>query len=263
MIKRFFKALLLIFLIALISCGAGYFYYSWNQKNEMEAERPMAQLAENVMNSPGFVPSDQIPDFLKEATVSVEDSRFYSHQGLDYPSIVRAFLSQFLPFFQKSGGSTITQQVVKNLYGRYEGGIKWKGTEMLMAMELEKMYSKEQILSMYLNIINYGNDYHGIGQASQGYFLCLPMQLDQAECSILAGIPQSPSNYELTGHFDAAKAKQKIVLNAMVRNHYISQEEADQIYAQPIYYVASGYWQEGLAAVSSFGFNLSGLILPA
>lgn len=247
--KKFLKFIFWLTVFAILSAGLLYFLYSKDQADTLSAARPLDTLFNEVRERPDYVPGDQIPEFLKEATVSVEDARFYDHDGLDYWGLIRAALSQFIPIFDRSGGSTITQQVVKNLYGRFEGGIAWKGSEMLLALQLEKMYSKDEILTVYLNIINYGDNYTGIAQASSGYFQCLPMNLNEAESSLLAGIPQSPAYFALNDHFANAKNKQKIVLESMVRNHYISEDEADQIYAEPINYVAHGQWMIGTACL--------------
>lgn len=256
-LKKFFKSLLIILILALAVSGIWYFQFSKRNAERLEQADPIDAKIQQVMNGENWVPSEEIPDFLKEATVSVEDSRFYIHHGIDVISLSRAVFSQLIPGMEKSGGSTISQQVVKNLYGMYGKGLPWKGTEILMALDLEKKYSKDEILTIYLNIINYGDRHFGIGEASSGYFMCLPMQLDQAECSLLAGIPQSPSAYQLSDHYQQAKWKQKVVLDSMVRNDMITQTEADQIYQTPIYYVANGYWNEGLGfAFQSPGFKL-------
>lgn len=249
MIKKFFRFILLSALIFMFAAGAFYYFYSKQQVQELTASKDLNTLFTEVQHRPDFVPGDQIPQFLKEATVALEDARYYEHDGLDLIGLVRAGISQVIPIFDKSGGSTITQQVIKNLYGEFDGGIAWKGTEMLLALELDKNFSKDEILAVYLNIINYGDNYNGIGQASAGYFACTPLQLNEAESSLLAGIPQSPTNFALSTNFAAAKNKQKVVLDAMVRHHMVTQEQADQIYAEPIHYIAYGQWLTGTAYI--------------
>lgn len=245
--KKFFRFVFGFLLAALIVAGGAYYYYSKDQAEKLTAQMPLDQAFTEVTMRADFVPADQIPQFAKEATVAVEDARFYIHSGLDLMGTFRAALSQVIPVFDRSGGSSITQQVVKNLYGKFEGGLSWKGTEMILALELERSFSKDQILAVYMNIINYGDNFTGIGQASWGYFACEPMMLNDAESSLLAGIPQSPANFGLNDHFDAAKNKQKVVLEAMVRNNNITQEQADQIYAEPISFIQYGQWVTAMA----------------
>ena len=245
--KKILKWILFLVIAAVIFACSAFLYRGWQDSRTVEQAASLEQVCQKVMNSEDFVPYDQIPKDLLNATVAVEDARYYTHGAVDLFSIARAVASQFLPFLEKSGGSTITQQTVKNLYQYYGGGMEWKGAEMVLAIKLENLYTKDEILALYVNIINYGDEHTGIRQAAAGYFQCEPMQLNMEECTLLAGIPQSPANLQLSNHFSAAKAKQKTVLEAMVRNNYITQQQADEIYAQPIWYVAHGAWQQGVA----------------
>lgn len=224
----------------LLVCGALLFagWFAWTGfrvADQFEASVPLEQKVQQVMESPDYVPYDQVTPFLYQATIAVEDARYYQHGGLDWRAILRAAASQVIPGMAKSGGSTIAQQTVKNLYGQYNAGPRWKAAEMVLALRLEKICTKEQILSLYVNVINYGDNYHGVLKASYGYFGIAPAALSQAQASLLAGIPQSPGYYQLSDHFEQAKEKQKVVLNAMVRNDMISSEQAQSIYQQPVY----------------------------
>ncbi|MCF0246823.1 MAG: transglycosylase domain-containing protein [Ileibacterium sp.] len=245
--KKVFGFILVLFITAAALLGGLFCFNGWKSAEKLEQATPIQSLCEKVMAREDFVPYDQISPDLLTATICVEDGRYYSHGAVDLLSLIRAVISQLLPFAQKSGGSTITQQVVKNLYQQYDKGIEWKSTEIFQAFRLENLYTKDEILALYVNIINYGDEYIGIKEACQGYFECEPSQLNVEEATLLAGIPQSPSSFQLSDHFDAAKLKQKVVLNAMVRNRKISQEEADEIYQRPIHYIANGYWQDGIA----------------
>ncbi len=245
--KRFFKFLLTALLTAAI-CLCGWFVWKSNSDaDQLESVYPLSEVVASVESRPGFVPYEDISPFLEDAIVSVEDARFYRHSGIDVIGLGRALLSQFVPFMAKSGGSSITQQTVKNLYGMFDAGVDWKGEEIILAMRLEKLCSKEEILALYLNIINFGDGYTGIAEAAAGYFGVTPMELTQSQATILAGIPQTPSNFQLSDHFPQARAKQQIVLNAMVRNKEITREEAEQIYAEPVIYFNGSQWVQGVS----------------
>lgn len=235
MLKKFCKFLLgLILVLALGVCGLffgkGYLNYS-----SLTAEKSVDTCVQEVMSKSTYVSHDEIADDLFRATVAIEDRRFYDHGGVDYIGLARAVVSQFDDNLLTSGGSTITQQLAKNLYGQFNSGIGWKSTEYYIAKYLEKHYSKSDILTLYVNVINYGNNYTGIYEASIGYFGVTPENLTTAQCTILAGIPQSPSNYELFDHFDNAKQKQKSVLKAMYECGYITEDQIDSIYNESVY----------------------------
>lgn len=233
--KKLLKTVLLVAITACIVLAGWLGIQGYRSYKTIESQAPLEQMVANAMASDKYVPADEIAPFLLQATVAVEDARFYEHNGIDPIALARAVLSQIIPSMDKSGGSTITQQVVKNLYHQYNQTLDWKVTESILALHLEQMLSKEEILALYVSIINYGDNFTGIRKASEGYFAVSPSQLNDAQASILAGIPQSPAYYQLSNHFDAAKAKQKVVLEAMVRNDMISQEQMDQIYAEPLY----------------------------
>lgn len=235
--KKLFAAVFWLAVLAAAVFGGWFAWSGFHGADEYEQKQSLESLVEVVRSKPDYVPYDQVSPFLYEATIAVEDARYDSHGGLDFKAIVRAAVSQVVPGMPKSGGSTIAQQTVKNLYHVYEGDVQWKAAEMVLAVRLEQMYSKEEILSLYVNVINYGDEHHGIYQASTGYFGILPSQLSEGQASLLAGIPQSPGYYQLSDHFEQAKEKQKVVLQAMVRNHYIDQTKADEIYNQPVYSV--------------------------
>lgn len=225
-VKFIFK-LLLILVIAFVGIffGKGYWGYL-----ELTSSKSVDQAVSEVTSSPYFVGYDDISPELIRATVAIEDRRFYDHSGVDYIGLVRAAVSQFDNDLLKSGGSTITQQLAKNLYGMFDGSWNRKSTEFFIARYLEKHYSKNEILALYVNVINYGNNYTGIYEASMGYFDTEPENLTIAQASLLAGIPQSPNNYELVYHFAQAKQKQYAVLKAMADCGYISESDIATYY---------------------------------
>lgn len=175
-----------------------------------------------------WVSIDRIPLFLQQAVVAVEDARFYEHGGVDLRGIARAAIKNVVKRRLAEGGSTITQQLIKNKYLSAEKTLDRKVNEGLLALELEKKYSKKQILEMYLNEIYYGNGAWGIAQAARIYFDKNPEELNEVECSLLAGIPRNPSRYNpLAKSADVAR-RRAIVLQRMVEVGALPQRQMNQ-----------------------------------
>ena len=181
-----------------------------------------------------YVPIRDIPDSVKEAIVAVEDNRFYSHHGFDPQGIARAALVNLQYGTIEEGASTITQQLVKNLFLSHEQTMGRKAEELLLALDIEANYSKDEILELYLNTIYYGSNFYGIGQASQGYFGKKPKDLQLPESAMLAGVPNAPSVYSPYVDFMMAKKRQIVVLDAMVRAGYIDKTMAEDAKIKPI-----------------------------
>lgn len=172
------------------------------------------------------LPPEDIPRVLKDATIATEDPTFYENPGVDVEGIARAVYYFYRDRRPSVGGSTITQQVVKNTMLTPEVTLKRKLREALYALELTRRYSKEEILAMYLNTINFGNLSYGVQAAAQSYFNKDAGDLNLNEATLLAGLPQAPSVYDPCRNPEAALARQDIVLKAMVRENYISGDEA-------------------------------------
>ena len=167
---------------------------------------------------------------LINATISVEDKRFYKHNGFDYIRILKSVYNNMKNKNIVEGGSTITQQYARNLYLDFDRNWSRKFKEAFLAMKMEINYSKNEILEGYLNTINYGNGVLGIQNASKYYFNKDAKDLTLAEASMLAGIPVSPQEYSPINHPKNAKKRQKIILDSMVRNKYITKKEATDAY---------------------------------
>ncbi len=171
---------------------------------------------------------DQISPFLINATVATEDANFYNHFGLDFKGIARAILGVIAGDRSAGGGSTITQQFIKKSFFTDERSYLRKIKEWILAIEMERRYSKEEILSLYLNQVPYGSNAYGIEAAAQTFFGKRAKDLTLSESSLLAALPQAPSRLSPYGsHPEELKARQEYVLNQMVKNNYITQEEAD------------------------------------
>lgn len=222
-------------LIILLGLGGFLGVKGYAEYKDLTSQTSVETVVEQIQSSPTFVPYESLPSNLIRATISIEDRRFYEHGGIDYIGLARGTLSQVIPQLAQSGGSTITQQVAKNLYGMFEQTLERKIVEMFIAKELESKYTKNEILALYVNIINYGDNYFGIYEASTGYFGVEPEYLTLAQASLLAGLPQSPSNYQLSDHFQQAKVRQHQVLEAMAECSYINESDIEAIYTQDVY----------------------------
>lgn len=176
-----------------------------------------------------WITLDNISQDLIDATISIEDKNFYSHHGFDYLRIIKSLYVNVVNKDNLQGASTITQQYAKNLFLDFNKTWKRKFKEAWFTFKLEANYSKDEILEGYLNTINYGNVY-GIENASHYYFNKSAKDLTLAEASMLAGIPNSPNNYSPLVNEEKAKKRQKTVLNSMIKNKYITKQDADNAY---------------------------------
>ena len=174
------------------------------------------------------IPLAEMPPMLIDAFVAAEDSRFYKHRGIDFLSIVRAFLKNLEAGTIVQGGSTITQQVTKSFLLTPERSYKRKLREAILAYRIDKVFSKKDILYLYLNQIYLGHGAYGVQAASENYFAKSITDLNLAECTILAGLPQAPSKYSPFRHPQRAKQRQIYVLNRMVEEGYINNIQATE-----------------------------------
>jgi len=180
------------------------------------------------------VPLSVIPSYLKEATIAIEDERFYEHGGVDYEAIGRAVMTDISEGRLAEGGSTITQQLVKKVYVSDERTFTRKIVEAVLATQLERTASKDTILERYLNTIYYGENAYGVEAAAQTYFGKSTAQLDLAQCALLAGLPQAPSAFSPKQDMAAATERRNTVLQKMADLGYINQAEAHYAASQPI-----------------------------
>lgn len=217
--------LLCIFVAACAFCGVkGYQMYK-----EAVTEKPVSEHVEEIRSMEGFTPYSELPQFYIDATISVEDHRFEEHYGIDLIAIGRAALTDVREWSFVQGGSTITQQLAKNMLFSQEKKLERKAAEVFAALKLESDYTKQEIFELYVNISYFGNGYYGVGEAAAGYFGKPPSELSKYECAMLAGIPNAPSVYSLDGENELAVQRTEIVLDSMARNGIILQEDADRI----------------------------------
>lgn len=182
-----------------------------------------------------WVDFDKIPQELKDAFVAVEDNRFYEHNGVDWKRTIGAAVNFVIPFRSNfGGGSTITQQLIKNVTDEDEVSAKRKIQEIMRALNLENQYEKDDILELYLNTIFLGNRCNGVATAAQTYFGKEVSELTLAECASIACITKNPSKYDPFRFPENNKERQELVLDLMVKYEKISQEECDAAKAQKL-----------------------------
>ncbi len=182
-----------------------------------------------------IVPSARIPDVMKQATVAVEDERFYEHHGVDYLGVVRAMVENLRAGSVVQGGSTITEQYVKNAYVGNERTYKRKLNEAVLAWQLEDQWTKDKILTAYLNTVYYGAGAYGVEAAARTYFHKHASELSLKEAAMLAAMPKFPSAYSPTTDKKMATTQRDKVLQLMADQGYITQARADHLMASKLH----------------------------
>lgn len=183
-----------------------------------------------VSHIPTYISISAIPKPMQQAIVATEDRRFYEHGAVDPIGILRALAVNLYSGETVEGGSTLSQQVVKNVFLTQDRTWTRKLQEVLLAFLLEHYYSKDEILELYLNTAYFGANATGIAEACQIYYATKPEKLSLAQASLLAGLVQAPTYYNPLENYDAAKARQKIVLSLMTEQGYISSRDAMEAY---------------------------------
>jgi len=211
-------------------------------------DRNGAAIGEMGSEKRTVVPYNAIPKLLVQAVVSAEDADYFKHGGLDYRGMARAFIEDVLRGRRAQGGSTITQQVVKNLVLSPERTMRRKVQEIILARQLSQKLSKEEVLGLYLNQIYYGHGRYGCEEAARYFFGKSVRDIDLAEAALLAGLPQSPERLSPRKHPDAAKTRQRYVLGQMAEHGYIDRATADRVAAEPIRLVREPASARGMAA---------------
>jgi penicillin-binding protein 2A len=181
-----------------------------------------------------YITYDKFPKSMVDAIISVEDSRFYDHQGVDIQGVARALYMDLRHRSVVQGGSTITQQLAKVMLYSSDQTITRKINEALSAIKIERNYSKNQILEMYLNYIYYGEGAYGLQRAAQIYFGKDASELTLAESALLAGLPKAPTSYSPVDHSAKSKARRNLVLNLMAEQGRITASQRDKAMAEPI-----------------------------
>lgn len=219
--KLIIAIIVLIILICSIIFLVGHSYYTKALK-----EKPLFTRVDEITSQEHFVKFEDMSTYYRNAVISVEDHRFYDHGPVDFIAIARATFTNIKSGQLREGGSTITQQVAKNVVFTQEATWIRKIAEIFAAYDLEKNYDKKEIFEIYVNTSYFGDGYYGIYDASYGYYNKAPKDLNLDESSMLAGVPNAPSVYAPTVNPDLAKKRQYHVLNTMLEYGYITKEES-------------------------------------
>ena len=226
---RFFRKLFfMVFMVLIVTFSIlfmiGYGYYSKALK-----EKPLITRVDEVINKENYTSFEKLPENYINAVIAVEDHRYYEHGAIDLIGLARAMYTNIRDREFDEGGSTITQQVTKNIVFNQDKSLVRKLGEFFAAYELEKNYTKNEIFALYVNSSYFGDGYYSIYDASKGYYNKEPKDLTLNEATMLAGVPNAPSIYAPTVNLDLAKKRQKHVLNKMIEYGYITKEEAENI----------------------------------
>ncbi|MDA8098866.1 MAG: PBP1A family penicillin-binding protein [Nitrospiraceae bacterium] len=238
----------LLFLAALLTGGAiGFFTYTlWDlpEVHTLEEYRPNITtrvysdsnhlLAEFFVENRTPVKIDDVPDLFLRALIAAEDNRFYSHHGIDFRGLLRAMVRNIRAGRILEGGSTLTQQLAKVLFLTPERSYTRKLKEILLALKIEQRYTKQEILTLYLNQVYFGSGAYGIEAAAQTFFGKPARDLTLGECALLAGLPRSPKYYSPFRSRDLAKERRAYVLRRMIAGGIISQQQADEAGRTPL-----------------------------
>ncbi len=226
---KFLKKLLLIILIVIIATGVVLIAQGYKMYKTAINQISLEDKVNEIRNQKSYTKINEIPDIYMDAVISVEDHRFNKHNGIDIIAIGRAAFNDIRTMSYVEGGSTITQQLAKNMYFTQEKQMVRKVAEVFMARKIEKEYNKDEIFELYINTIYYGSGYYDIKSASLGYFDKLPQNLSDSEAIMLAGIPNAPSVYNPKVSPKLAKERQKQVIEKMVEYGKLSEGRADEI----------------------------------
>lgn len=229
---KWFKRILIILLIGFVVASVVILANGYGLYKDVLDEMSLEDKVKEIREDEDFVALTSLPIKYQQAVIAVEDHRYKEHGAIDLIAIGRAIWVNVTNFELREGGSTITQQVAKNLYFIEDNSnpIKRKIAEIFMAFKLESMYSKDDILEMYVNTIYFGDGYYGIKEACNGYLDKEPENMTLYEATMMAGIPNAPSVYAPTVNPDLTRSRQQKVIDSMVEYGYLTQEEADNIH---------------------------------
>lgn len=241
------KILLIVFLSAVIGAICGFLFWSISDLPEiktLESFKPLESsfvyssdgnvIAELFIERRNFIPHYNIPEHVKKAFIAIEDERFYSHPGVDILGILRAIYKDIIKGEIVEGGSTITQQLSKMLFLKPEKTLSRKIKEAIISVQIEKRYTKEEILGMYLNQAYFGTRSYGIEAASQTYFGKGTKELSIAEAAMIAGLLKAPTRYSPFRNPENALLRRRVVLKKMLENNFLTTEEYEKANLEPL-----------------------------
>ncbi len=227
---KFIKKLIFLLLIAIIIIFSIVALNGKKMYDEKISKMSLQDTIAKIESDKNYVKLDDLPDDYKNAIIAVEDHRFKKHGAIDLIAIGRAIWINVTNFELREGGSTITQQVAKNIFFISEDdALTRKSAEIFAAFDLEKNYSKDKILELYVNTIYFGDGYYGIKEACNGYLNIEPSQMTLYDCTMMAGIPNAPSVYNPSANPKLTRSRQKKVISDMVEYGYLTQDQANKL----------------------------------
>lgn len=232
--KKIFLWILLLLVIAVLAIGAVYGVKGYSAFRQALEEEPLEQMVASVQNMDSYTALEQMPEIYPRTVIAAEDHRFYSHCGVDVLGLIRAIWNNIRLGELREGGSTITQQLAKNLYFSNVRSAERKIAEAFMALEIEKTLEKDEILELYINVIYYGGGQYCLYDAAQFYLDKIPMELTDGECALLAGLPNAPSAYAPHVYPELAEQRRQQVIDKMVRYGVVDEAQAQIIRAEKV-----------------------------
>lgn len=227
--KRLIKKVILFVVTITLLLGLLIGVMGYNLYINALEETPLDEKVAEIREDKNYAKIEELPQIYLNAVIAVEDKRFYEHKGIDPISLGRAIINDIKAMSFVEGGSTITQQLAKNIYFTQKKELTRKVSEAFMAVEIEKSYDKNKILELYLNTSYFGDGCYTVKEAANHYFDKEPSEMSNYEATLLAGVPNAPSIYAPTKNLDLAHKRQKQVLNKMIECGYITNEEAEKI----------------------------------
>ena len=222
---KLIKRLIIIILIIAAFLAGSVYHEARQVYKQVVADAPIEEKVAQIQSIEHYTPYSQLPKTYVEAVIAAEDKRFETHKGYDLLSVGRAVWNNIKSGNLQEGGSTITQQLARNMYFEQDKKISRKLAEIFVAREIEKLYDKDEIFELYVNSIYFGSGYYNIYDASIGYFGKKPSQLSDYEATMLAGIPNAPSVYSPDVNPDLAEQRRQQVISCMVDEGYIEAGE--------------------------------------
>ena len=227
---KILRNVLLIILSIVFISGIILYVLGNNMYKKALDGRNLEDVISEIQSSPSYISYEDLPQNYINAVIAVEDHRFHEHGAIDLIAIGRAIYVNITNFSLREGGSTITQQVAKNIFYTYEKNpVIRKIAEILTAFDLEKSYNKNAIIELYVNTIYFGDGYYGIEDACNGYLNKSVSEMTLEDCTMMAGIPNAPSVYAPTINPDLTRSRQEKVISSMVENGYLSEEDANNL----------------------------------
>ena len=228
-IKKIILSIIITILLIIIFIFGYTFFRGYSMYKDEINQISIKDKFSKIQEKEHFTKIDEVPKIFKDAIISVEDKRFYKHRGIDILSIGRAVITDLKTHDFTEGGSTITQQIAKNEYFTQSKNFYRKVAEIFVARDIEKEYSKDDILEIYFNTNFYGSGYYGIYDAAVGYYEKQPSELTDYEATLLAGVPNAPSVYSPKVNLYLAEKRQDVVLRKMVEEGYLSEKKMKEI----------------------------------